>query len=342
MNMKKMKAVVAVLMAACILLSGFAVLADAAPTPTPAPGGTGKEVAGTVLAVGENDIMIKMESGNVFNFIMDKISDTIAQVGDEVVIGYEGDILNYPQATSITVTKVNPVSTVSGKVLQHDATTLFIQISSTEALGFALNKDTVITGLSDMIMVGDTVTITYDGDVMNGALAKQVEIVAMENTKRANDIKEPENTENKTLNGEVTSLTSKKITIKTSSSHSYSFRITKSTSIHKSKGKLEVGCRVRVKYDGYASKNPDAKSITVTKKYEPTPTKKPIVLKTVTGTVTSFGGMWLQLKNGYGFDVTFAKYAGNGNRVPGEKARVRYFTKDGINYAVKVTFTKPS
>ena len=340
--MRKMKAVVAVLMAACILLSGFATLAETTPSATPAPGGSGKEVEGTVLSVGENDIMIKMENGNVFNFIMDNISDTIAQVGDEVIIAYEGDILKYPQATSITVTKVYPVSTVSGKVLQHDATTLFIEISSTEALGFWITKDTVITGLSDLIMAGDTVTVTYEGDLLEGATAKQVEITAMENTKRANDIKEPENTENKTLNGEVVQLTSKMIKIKTSSSHSYSFKITKSTRINKKKGKLEVGCRVRVTYDGYASKSPNAKEIKVTKAYEPPkPTKKPVVLQTVTGTVVSFGGMWLELKNGYGFDVTYAKYAGNGHRVPGEKAKVTFYTKGGINYATKVVFSIP-
>ncbi len=156
----QMKTVVAVLMAACILLSGFGTLAEISTTATGA-GSSGKEVAGTVLSVSSNDIMIKMENGNVFNFIMDNITDTIAQVGDEVVIEYEGDILNYPQATSITVTKVYPVTTISGKVLQHDATTIFIEISSTEALGFWLTKDTVITGLSDLVMVGDTVTITY-------------------------------------------------------------------------------------------------------------------------------------------------------------------------------------
>ncbi|MBR5805056.1 MAG: hypothetical protein IKY03_02855 [Clostridia bacterium] len=337
--MRKMKAVVAVLTAACILLSGFAALAETTPSATPVP--SGNEVEGTVLSVGENDIMIKMENGNVFNFIMDNISDTIAQVGDEVIIGYEGDILKYPQATSITVTKVNPVATVSGKVLQHDATTLFLEISSTEALGFWITKDTAVTGLSDVIMVGDTVTVTYEGDVLEGATAKQIEITAMENAARANDVKEPENTENKTLNGEVVQLTSKMIKIKTSSSHSYSFKITKSTSINKKKGKLEVGCRVRVTYDGYASKSPNAKEIKVTKPYEPTPTKKPVVLKTVTGTVTSFGGMWLELKNGYGFDVTYAKYAGNGHRVPGERAKVTYYTKGGINYAVKVVFSIP-
>ncbi len=339
--MRQMKTVVAVLMAACILLSGFGTLAEISTTATGA-GSSGKEVAGTVLSVSSNDIMIKMENGNVFNFIMDNITDTIAQVGDEVVIEYEGDILNYPQATSITVTKVYPVTTISGKVLQHDATTIFIEISSTEALGFWLTKDTVITGLSDLVMVGDTVTITYDGDILEGATAKQIEITAMENTKRANDIKEPENTENKTLSGEVVQLTSKMIKIKTSSKHSYSFKITKSTSINKKKGKLEVGCRVRVTYDGYASKSPNAKEIKVTKKYEPTPTKKPVVLKTVTGTVKSFGGMWLELKNGYGFDVTYAKYAGNGKRVPGEKAKVTFYTQGGINYAVKVVFSKAS
>ena len=340
--MRRMKSVIAVLMAACILLTGFGTLAEISTTSSSETQGSGKEVAGTVLSVSSNDIMIKMENGNVFNFIMDNITDTIAQVGDEVIIGYEGDILNYPQATSITVTKVYPVSTVSGKVLQHDATTLFIEISSTEALGFWITKDTLVTGLSDLIMVGDTVTVTYEGDLLEGATAKQVEITAMENTKRANDIKEPENTENKTLSGEVVQLTSKMIKIKTSSNHSYSFKIAKSTKINKSKGKLEVGCRVRVTYDGYASKSPNAKEIRVTKKYEPTPTKKPVVEKTVSGTVESFGGMWLSLTNGYGFDVTYAKYAGNGKRVPGEKAKVTFYTKGGINYATKVVFSKPS
>ena len=89
--MRKMKTVVAVLMAACILLSGFGTLAEISTTATGA-GSSGKEVAGTVLSVSSNDIMIKMENGNVFNFIMDNITDTIAQVGDEVVIEYAGHL----------------------------------------------------------------------------------------------------------------------------------------------------------------------------------------------------------------------------------------------------------
>ena len=329
----------------------FPAFADASPQPTatPDPAATaaaapnGQVLEGTVMYITADDIMVKMENGNVFNFYMQGVGESDIKIGDQVAVTYTGDILNCPVATDVAITKADPVSTVSGTVIEHDSTSIFVQINSSDVLGFTLTKDTVVLGLGTEVLNGDKVNVTYDGNILDGPPATQIIITEVPASYvDPGDGKPMEDTTNKSLNGVVTALSKSKITIQTSRKHKYTFRIVKNTRIDDRKIDLEVGCRVRIVYDGYASKNPDAKNIKVTSAPDPTPkpTKKPVVYQTVTGRVSSFGGMMLSLTNGYSFDVAYAKIGGDGKRVEGEKAKVTFYEKKGELYATKIIFYK--
>ncbi|MDD3920735.1 MAG: hypothetical protein PHO41_06175, partial [Eubacteriales bacterium] len=126
----------------------------------------------------------------------------------------------------------------------------------------------------------------------------------------------------------------------TSRSKSYSFKISGDTRVT-GKYDLAAGVRVTVYYDGYASKTPLAKAIYVYAPADPnpTPTSKPST-KTASGTVASFGGMYLSLTSGFGCDCAYATYSGNSNGGEGDSARVSYYVgSDGMNYATYITFT---
>ena len=318
-----------------------------APTPEPVKADISIEgeelpyISGTVLAVGENDITVQMDNGNTFNFVMNRIDETIAQTGDEVSVYYLGDLTNCPEAMVINVTKVDPVQSITGTVLQHDASTVFIEIGSSDVLGFSLTKDTNITGVSDIIMAGDTVDITFDGDLLSNPVATQIEVLTVGASNRKDDTEETSNTVNKHLNGTIFDVSSSKLVLKTSTEKTYTFRLTADTKYVFSNGisALRKGLRVRITYDGFASKNPNAKEVEVVSSISPTPThSSKHTTFTVSGIVESFGGMWLSLSNGYGFDVSYASYGGSGKRVPGEYATVTYYHADGIRYATKIVF----
>ena len=321
----------------CALPASLAEEAATAQTTMP-PAAVAGSVEGTVLDVQANDIIINMANGNTIHFMMNYISETDAEVGDKVKIEYAGDVTDRPEAVTITITEKSPAMTLNGTVVLHDSASVFVQISSQEAFGFAIDKNTVITGEADHLITGDTVALTYSGDLHDQPVAVEIEITKA--VKNRTETK-TEDTTNKTLDGAVTKVTGNRLTIRTGRKKTYSFQIASSTKIT-GKYTLETGARVTVTYDGYASKTPVAKSIRVIAPPDPnpTPTPKPST-RTTTGYVSSFGGMYLSLDNGMGFDCTYAKYSGNGDGEPGEQARVTYYVgDDGMNYATYVVFTK--
>ena len=189
-------------------------------------------------------------------------------------------------------------------------------------------------------MAGDQVTVTYEGDLLDGPPAVQVEITELATETRMDDISDESNVMNKHMSGRVIKVSSNKFTIQANKTKTYTFKRTADTEYQLGDYSLKTGLRVRVEYDGFASKNPDAKRVSLITIEDPTPTSAPRMTATVSGLVKSFGGMWLALDNGYEFDVTYASYAGEGSRVPGDYANVTYYLgTDGILYATKVIFT---
>ena len=314
------------------------------PEPTPAPSEEPlievMAVKGTVISVGETDLMVQLDSGDTFNFLIADEDGTIADKGDKVTVYYEGELTDNPVALLIDVTKEYPVLTIDGTVLQHDSNTLFVEISSSDVLAFILTKDTVITGLAEEIMAGDKVTVSYEGDLMAGPPAKEVEITELVAESRKDDVSDETNTVDKHMNGKVIKVSSNKFTIQANRTKTYTFKRTDSTEYALGDYSLKTGLRVRVEYDGFASKNPDAKRVSLITIEDPTPTSVPKTTGTVSGLVKSFGGMNLALENGYEFDVTYASYGGEGSRIPGDYANVTFYIgDDNVLYATKVIFT---
>ena len=166
---------------------------------------------GTVLAIAPNDITVNMENGNTINFMMNYIDQTEAMVGDEVKIEYSGDILNRPEAVTVTVTEKSPAQTLSGTVFMHDEISIYVEISSQQVFGFVLNKDTVVNGVADYVVTGDTVALTYDGDLYDTPTAKQITITEAvkdrsEKVQPAKAAKSDADAINKTLDGIVKSV----------------------------------------------------------------------------------------------------------------------------------------
>ena len=305
-----------------------------------APAAVTGSVEGTVLAIADNDITVNLTNGNTINFMMSNIPATDAVIGDKVTIEYSGDVANRPEAVSITVTEKSPAQTLTGTVFMHDATSIFVVISSQQVFGFVLNQDTVITGAVDYVVVGDTVVLTYDGDLYDVPTAVQINVTEAVRDRTEKTAAPQEDPVDKTLDGYVTNVTAAKLTIRTSLNKTYSFKLGGSTRVT-GPYTLTTGARVTVYYDGYATKTPLAKAVYVYAPANPNPTATPAPsTKTANGYVDSFGGMYLQLTSGIGFDCAYATYSGNSDGQPGDQARVSYYTgSDGMNYATYITFT---
>ena len=334
--MKILKSTIAVLLALTMLF-GTVSLAAAEPTAAPAqtmiPEKIAGTVTGTVLHVEENDIVINMDNGNTVMFMLNYLHVTDAAVGDTVSIDYSGDVLDAPEAINIVVTKkAVEAQTLSGTIMSFDDKRVFVTISSGNVFGFTFDKSTVITGKATALAEGDGATVTYTGQLDSIPHASAIEITSVAKTPKKAD----EKLKNKTLDGYVTALSSSRITIHTNSGKNYSFQITAATQITGSYS-LEVGSKVRVTYDGYASKTPAAKIIKVLSPVDPTPPKP--VYHTTSGFVDSFLGIFLTLTNGNTFNCTYASYGGDSDGEEGDSAKITYYIgDDGVYYATKVIF----
>ena len=310
------------------------------PTATPEPK---KTVSGTVISVAPNDIIINIGNGSTINFTLSNLPDAGVRVGDEVIIDYEGDVLDSPEATKITITKEAVTNTLSGTVMVVTEDSVFIQISSKETFGFVLTSQTQFSFAGDPVTpplaVGDQVSITYDGELLNSPTATEILVLsAVPDRGNSGGSSKGDDSDqvNKHLTGYVTDMGSDWVTIRTDKNRTWKFYITHHTKITGSYT-MEVGAKIRVTYDGYASDSPDAKEIRVVAPRDPTPTPKPTEKKTTSGRVVSWGGMWLQLDTGFGCDTTYASISGDG--VVDYRADVTYYEDNGVAYATKIKFT---
>lgn len=312
--------------------------AATSPNPTLAPATVTGSISGTVVHVEANDIVINMDNGNTILFMMNYLHTTDAAIGDTVTVEYSGDIIDLPEAVSITVTKkaVDDLS-ISGTLMMHDKNRVFVEISSQSVFGFTVSTDTTITGVATELNDGDTVKVTYSGDLDSIPHALNIEIVTASQKKAAPSTDKKDNPVNKHLDGYVTALSSRRLTLHTNSGHSYSFKLVDSTDYTGSYA-LEEGCKVRVTYDGYAGKGPDAKIVKTIAPPDPNPPSP--TYHTTSGIVDSFYGVFLTLENGEGFNVAGASFSGNSSGEPGDKAKITYYCdSDGTLRAVSVVFT---
>ena len=307
-----------------------------APTPEPTAEPTAEPakenyVTGKVVECVGNGLLVNTSNGNTILFMISNLSDVVASTGDEVGVTYTGNILDAPEVTKLDILEKALVKEISGTVFKVLDNQMFLEISSSEVICFALLPSTVYTG-ADNVVANDVVTVTYDGQLSETPVATAITITkAQPNRKEVNPSEDdPDEPINKTLTGIVSKLSNSSITIVTSKNKSWKFERNSSTKTTGSYD-LEVGAKVRITYDGYASNVPPAKTIKVLAPYDPTPTTHKI-----TGIIQSIGGMVLSLDNGFFCDLAYAKHVGNGD--VGDRATVTYYTQNGENFATKVVY----
>lgn len=290
-------------------------------------------VEGTVVSLGDNAIIINMDNGNTLSFVLSNIVTVDVMPGDQVSIDYSGDILDTPEAVTVTVT-AKVAAQISGVVTQHDAKMVYVKTATGNVFAFLLTDKTLVSGKATVITTNAEVKVTYTGDILTHPVVTAIEIV------KAGSDNDP--LVNKTLDGRVTQLTTKTVYIHTNSGHTYKFQRVSSTE-YLGKYPLEVGAKIRVTYDGYASKAPDAKIINVLAPPDPTP-PGPKTYK-ATGYIEAMDGNMISILGDdgkeYGFLLGKVKITGDSDCGVGDRATVTYYLEhDGTKTATTIFFKK--
>ena len=299
----------------------------------------GNTISGIVLATEPNSLIIRMENGNTISFALTHITNASVNKGDTVTIEYEGDITSCPEVLGITVTQPNPTNTITGTVMSKLDNSIFVQITSSEALCFTVTNNTVILGQTNVVR-GDTVEVMFEGELTENPEALEITIIQANPDRSDTD----PNLLNKQLTGTVTKLSKTRVTITTSKNRRYSFHITGDTKIEKNKYKLELDARIRVTYDGYASDTPDAKIIKVLAPPDPTPTVKPVKMHTIAGEILQKAGNSLVVRDDGGVKYSFllgrVTVKGDLEAGKGDRATVKFYydADTGRPVATEITY----
>ncbi len=306
---------------------------------TPIPAIEEGTISGVIAALHHNDIVINTDNGNTLQFLLTHIAVVDANVGDTVEIAYSGNIIDAPEAITVIVTKPAPMQQqIHGTVVQYSKSSVFVQTTTVNIYGFVIDGNTRFSGLSNALKANNTVTVTYTGELVNGPVAIEIETTAV--SPKPNPTAKPDPV-NKSLKGHVSSLTSKKVTINTDNGHTYTFQRDGST-VMTGNYSLEVGCRIRVHYDGYASHGPHAKRIDVLAPPDPTPPSP--VKHTISGTVSMQAGNGLVVTADSGREYSFLLRSPKIEGAGGVGSRVKVtFTDDGYgNYDVtRIVYDTP-
>lgn len=325
-------------------------LSPAASTPLPVV--IAGSVKGTVVDIQPNTLVLQLENNNTLQFLLSTIATPDANVGDVVEIAYSGNILDDPEAVTISVITAAPEETdapatsVSGSVMQHTKNSVFVMTTSNNVFGFIIDGNTAFKGQSTSLKSGNQVTVTYTGDLANAPLATVIETTSVNPDAERTAKPEPEEPVDKTLKGTVTSLTTKRVSLYSDTGHSYTFQRDGST-IVTGNYMLEYGCRIRVLYDGYASQEPLARRIDVLAPPDPTPPEptpyKP-VKRTINGYVSMTAGNALVVEADNGNEYSFLLRAPSisGDIVVGYRITVTYLIEeDGTYNATKIVTSPP-
>ena len=100
--------------------------------------------------------------------------------GDQVDIAYVGNVSESPYAAIIIVVKENDEPeqyTANGIVSEVTEKSVLLSIDSAHAYRFVTDKDTKITGVAKEVGVGDSVNVTYTGELGNKPKAVAIKIV---------------------------------------------------------------------------------------------------------------------------------------------------------------------
>ncbi len=179
--------------------------------------------------------------------------------GSEVEVVYDGNLNEYPYAKEITVVeekKEEELHTINGTIGDFAEDSIQVSVDSAKSYRIKLTMDTKFTGVSKYMHTGDTVKITYTGDLDKDALATEVNIVKLAEKKE----------ETKKVNGTIKQVTDKYVVLNTDK-NSYIIGTDKDTKYTGDKPKK--GYAAEISYTGNLRNKPLAKSIYCVKKDEP-------------------------------------------------------------------------
>lgn len=286
-------------------------------------------VQGVVTEIDAKHVKISTDNGNVLNFPLSVQTD--AKAGDTVLIKYSGTV-GQDDFLALSVTVTEEANSYVGEIIKFDSSDVIVANGNT-AVMFSIEPTTKITGKLEN---GAIVSLIYTGkpDRFPKAVSINVEIKP-----------EPHDDSliNKTLKGRVTKLNSNWLYIETAKGKNFKFERVRSTK-YVDKYDLEVGCTVRVTYDGYASDAPEAKKIQVLDPapiITPEPTIKPVYPEYYAGTIIGLSGMWIVMDDGntYTLDTSYASIHDFQYCEVGNLASITFFRDHGERIITDIDFT---
>ena len=169
-------------------------------------------------------------------------------VGDELKVGYYKDNGMFYAKSVMIVEHEEEKLVFGGEVTELGEKFVTVQSESMTVV-FNRDDDTKING---DLTEGDSVTVTYDGNLSENPYALGI-VVIQENKEK----------EKKTIRGTVSEVSEKSLVISVDSAHAARFIINKETKIDGDDKKVKVGDKVKLEYTGDVMKNPVAVSIKI-------------------------------------------------------------------------------
>ncbi|MDO4494049.1 MAG: hypothetical protein Q4C53_09220 [Clostridia bacterium] len=281
------------------------------------------------------DFTVTAENGTTLSF--NTGDGSIAPtVGTVVEVHYDGNPGEALVVKGIDTVQDADVRTETGIITDITGNTFIVATDTGLMLTFVTGTGEEISGKAAELAKGQKVKVIYSevNAIVTVNLVIGVEVLETATQKVVKEAEKEEIPVNKTLTGTVTALSSSKITIKTSKGKKWTFKRTKKSKV-RGKYSLDVGAKVTITYDGYASQHPLAKRIKV-RSAAPAPGP---TMKKISGVVEYFGGMAIGLKGkNFSADVAYAKHTGKGYHGEGTEVTITYYTENGRNYATKINW----
>ena len=299
---------------------------------------------GTVTEVTDKSVTVTGKNMTV-TFVRNDFSETEGDlsVGSNVRIVYTGDISEYPYASKINATagkKETKTISVSGVVSEFTETSMLLAIDSANSYRFTIDKNTKVTGVDKYVRTGDTVTVTFQGELAESPVAMTIDI-----TKKAEEYRQ-------SVNGTIDKIRDDYIVLNTSKK-AYIIGFDKYTKF--TGDKAEEGCKAEVTYRGKLGGDCTAIIVYCVKK-TPDPVKYTVTFtdgngktlkseKVVSG--KSATAPAAPSRSGYtfkGWDKSFTKVTGNMtvNAVWEKQAAKKQDTKNGEEKAEQKQDSKKS
>ena len=206
--------------------------------------------AGTLVDVDEDTISLASDKLTV-TFLIDEDSYIVGDLskGDEIELTYLGDINEYPYANVVAVVKEveqPKIHTVHGAIAELAGGTLLLSIDSAHAYRFVVANDTEISGAANDLAVGDTVDVTYAGNIKQQPNAQAIKIVKRSDKRTF------------TINGKIANVENAAVTLDTGQAK-YTFATNNDTKFYGEKP--ANGYKAEITYTGNLNDKPVASII---------------------------------------------------------------------------------